>query len=85
MNMPAILQQLQGSQMPNLQPIKNMLGMVRSASNPQAAMNMLIQSNPNLKQVMDLVQQSGGDPQKAFYALCEQKGVDPQKILDALK
>ena len=71
--------------MPNLQPIKQMLGMVRSASNPQAMMNMLMQNNPNLRQAMDLVQQSGGDPQKAFYALCEQKGVDPQRILDALK
>lgn len=71
--------------MPNLQPIKNMLGMVRSASNPQAMMNMLAQSNPNLKQAMDLVQQSGGDPQKAFYSLCQQRGVDPNTILDALK
>ena len=71
--------------MPNLQPIKNMLGMVRSANNPQAMMNMLAQSNPNLKQAMDLVQQSGGDPQKAFYSLCQQRGVDPNTILDALK
>ena len=85
MNMPPILQQLQGAKMPNLQPIKNMLGMVRSANNPQAMMNMLAQSNPNLKQAMDLVQQSGGDPQKAFYSLCQQRGVDPNTILDALK
>ena len=59
--------------------------MVRSANNPQAVMNMLMQSNPNLKQAMDLVQQSGGDPQRAFYALCQQKGVDPNNILNALR
>lgn len=71
--------------MPNLQPIKNMLGMVRSANNPQAMMNMLMQSNPQMKQAMDLVHQAGGDPQKAFYSLCEQRGIDPNTILDALK
>ena len=71
--------------MPNLQPIKNILGMVRSASNPQAMLQTMMQGNPQFRQAMDIVQQYGGDPQKAFYSLCEQKGVDPQKILDALK
>lgn len=46
---------------------------------------MMIQNNPNLKQAMDIVQQNGGDPRRAFYALCEQKGVDPQQILDVMK
>ena len=71
--------------MPNLQPIRNMLGMVRSASNPQAMLQMMAQNNPQLQQAMAVVQQSGGDPQKAFYSLCQQNGVDPQTILDALK
>jgi hypothetical protein len=41
--------------------------------------------NPQMKQAIDLVNQCGGDPQKAFYALAEQKGVDPEEILNALK
>ena len=65
--------------------IKNMLGMVRSASDPNAMLNMMAQSNPQLRQVLNLVQQAGGSPEKAFYALCEQKGIDPNQILDALK
>ena len=85
MNIPAILQQLNGASMPNLQPIKQMLGMVRSASDPNAMLNMMAQNNPQLRQVMNVVQQAGNDPQKAFYALCEQKGVNPQQIIDALK
>ena len=86
MNTPQILQQLQGaSPIPNLQPIRQMLGMVRSASNPQAMLQTLAQSNPQLRQVMDVVQRSGNDPQRAFYALCEQKGINPQQIIDALK
>ena len=59
--------------------------MIRGAQNPQAMMNMLVQNNPNLHQAMDLIQQSGGDPQKAFYTLCNQRGIDPQQILNAMK
>ena len=82
---PQILQQLNGSAMPNLQPIKQMMQMVRGAQNPQAMLQTLAQSNPQLRQVMDVVQQSGNDPQRAFYALCEQKGINPNTILDALR
>ena len=87
MSMPAILKQLQQASplAGNLQSIKNMMATVRAASNPQAALNLMIQNNPNLKQAMDIVQQNGGDPRRAFYALCEQKGVDPQQILDVMK
>lgn len=48
-------------------------------------LNMLAQNNPQLRQVMDVVQKSGGDPQKAFYALAKQMGINPQQILDLLK
>ena len=85
MNTPAILQQLNGSAMPNLQPIKQMMQMVKGAQNPQAMLNMMAQSNPQLRQVMDVVQQAGNDPQRAFYAICQQKGIDPNTILNALK
>ena len=71
--------------MPNLQPIKQMMSMVRSAGNPQAMLQSLAQNNPQVRQAMDVIQQAGGDPQRAFYALCEQKGINPQQILDALK
>ena len=71
--------------MPNLQPIKQMMQMVKGAQNPQAMLNMMAQSNPQLRQVMDVVQQAGNDPQRAFYAICQQKGIDPNTILNALK
>ena len=87
MNTPVILQQLQqASPMPpNLQAIKQMAGMVRSANNPQALLQSMAQNNPQLKQVLDVVQQAGNDPQKAFYAACEQRGVNPQTIIEMLK
>ena len=59
--------------------------MVNGAQNPQLMLNQLMTSNPQLKQAMDIINQSGGDPKKAFYALAEQKGVDPNEILNMLK
>ena len=69
---------------PMMSQIKQMMGMINSAGNPQAMMNQMLTSNPQFKQVMDLINQSGGDPRKAFYALAEQKGVDPNDILSML-
>ena len=59
--------------------------MVRGAGNPQAMLESMASTNPQMRQVMDVIRQSGNDPQKAFYAMCEQKRVDPQQILNALK
>ena len=85
MSLPQILQQLRGNLPGNLGQIKNMMQMVKSAGNPQAMMTQLAQNNPQMKQALDFINQHGGDPQKAFYALAQQKGVDPQQILDMLK
>ena len=59
--------------------------MVRSANNPQAMINQLMQTNPQMKQVMDVVKASGNDPKKAFYALAQQKGINPDEILNQLR
>ena len=61
------------------------MGMLKSAQNPQLMLNQIITNNPQMKQIMDIINQSGGDPKKAFYSVAEQKGVDPQEILDMLK
>ena len=70
---------------PMMSQIKQMMGMINSSGNPQAMMNQMIANNPQFKQVMDLINQFGGDPRKAFYALAEQKGVDPNDILSMMK
>ena len=81
---PQILQQLGGGLKIPPQ-IRQMISMVKSAGNPQAMLNQLMQTNPQMKQVMEIVQQYGGNAEKAFYALAEQKGINPQEILDMLK
>ena len=84
MAMPGILQQLARTN-PMMGTIKQMMGMVNGARNPTAMMTQMMNNNPQMKQVMNVVNQYGGDPQKAFYALAEQKGIDPQEILNMLK
>ena len=67
----------------NIAPIKNMMQMLNGAQNPQAALQMLAQKNPQMAQVMQLV--GGRNPQEVFYELCRQKGVNPDDILNQLK
>ena len=55
------------------------------ASNPIAYMNGMIQSNPQMQQVMNMAQQNGGDMKQLFYKLAESKGVDPNSVLELFK
>lgn len=55
--------------------------MVKASQNPQAMVKYLVQSNPQVKQAMDIINSSGGDAEKAFYDLAKEKGVDPNVIL----
>ena len=48
-------------------------------------LRQLANSNPQMQQVLDVIQNAGGDPRRAFYELAQQKGVDPQEILDMMK
>ena len=66
-------------------PIKQTMNMIRNAGNPQAMMAQMMQNNPQYAQVMQLVQENGGDAQKAFYALADKLGIDGDTIVQALK
>ena len=86
MAIPAILQQLgRNSMMQIAQPVRQMMTAVRTAQNPQLALNQLIMNNPQMKQVMDIVQKHGGDPMQAFRAEAEARGVDPDEIMGMLR
>ena len=86
MAIPAILQQLGRNNMSQmLQPVRQMMNAVRSAQNPQAALNQLIMNNPQMKQVMDIVQKHGGDPMKAFREEAEAAGINPDEIMGMLR
>lgn len=51
-------------------------------ASPQAMLNNLMAQNP---QVMNLINQYGGNPKTAFYELARQKGIDPNQILNMLR
>jgi len=75
-----------GASLPNnIQQIKNMMNMVKGAQNPQMMLQNMINQNPQMQQIMNLVKQSGGDPKTAFYNLAKQKGIDPNQILNMLR
>lgn len=69
----------------NLQKVKQMMDTIKSARNPQAMLQNMINQNPQYKQVMDYINKNGGDPKTAFYKLAEQQGVNPDDILNMLK
>ena len=48
-------------------------------------MQQLIQNNPQLQQVMQMIQMSGKDPMALMEMLAKQKGIDPQEIMDLLE
>ena len=66
-------------------PIKNAMNMVRSAGNPQMMLQQIMGNNPQYAQIMNIIQQNGGDARTAFYRMAEQMGVNADDILNALK
>ena len=86
MGMPPIMQQLSRNSMAQMiQPIKQMMSMVRTAQNPQLALNQLIMNNPQMKQVMDIVNQYGGDSMAALEATAKQCGMTADEVLGMIK
>ena len=83
MAIPSVLLQLARNH-PMTQQIKQMYGMVKTAQNPQAMMNQLMMNNPQFKQVMDIVNQYGGNPDKALSDIAQQYGITEKDIYDLL-
>ena len=67
-----------GSQItPPLQQMRQMISTIKSANNPQALLeNMMNQNNPALSQAMDYIKQHGGDAKAACEALAKEKGIN---------
>ena len=86
MAIPAILQQLgRNNMIQTAAKIKGMMQTIRTAANQQAALNRMVMNNPQMKQVMEIVEEYNGDSMAAFKATAEQMGVNPEEILGMLK
>lgn len=69
----------------NLQQLKSVYNLLKSAKDPSSMMQNMINTNPQMRNVMEYIKSHGGDPERAFYAMAAEKGVDPNQILDLLK
>lgn len=61
--------------------ITQAISKIKSLGNPQ----MMIQSMPQYKQVMDYVNANGSDPKEAFYKKASEMGINPDDIINQLK
>ena len=75
-----MLQNLNG-----MNPIKALFDKVKNAGNPQMMLQQMMGQNPQIKNVMDYVNQNGGDAKAAFYKMAQEKGVNPDDVLNQLK
>lgn len=62
----------------------DMFNMLRNSGNPSAIISQLALRNPAVANVMNLINQYGGDPKKAFYSEASKNGIDPNLILNEL-
>ena len=63
----------------------NMFNSVKNASNPNNMIQTMAQNNPQLRQVLNDISQSGTTAKDLFYARCKQQGIDPNIIISKLK
>ena len=78
-----ILNQLMGTALQN-NPIMQMFRQVMSAQNPGNMMQSLAQSNPQLQQTLDYINQNGGNAKQLFYNMAQQKNTNPNTIINSL-
>lgn len=80
---PAILQMLggQAAQIPQIGQLRQMIGMIRSANDPQALITQMMQQrNPQMMQAIDYIRQHGNDPKAAFEQLAKERGINPADL-----
>lgn len=67
-----------------MESVKRMMQTLQGASNPQQAIQNLAQQNPQINQIMQMANGSGG-LKNLFYQRAQQMGIDPNTILSQLK
>ena len=65
--------------------IQKIIQMAKSGDNPQQLLNSLAGQNPQLNQVMQLVNSGKMTPKQIFMNMANQQGVNPNDIISMLK
>lgn len=86
--MNSLYQQVMGKNLSlpnNFAQIKQMMNAVKNSSNPQQLIGNMMNQNPQIRQVMNMVQSSGKSPKDLFYEMAKQRGINPDEIINMLK
>ena len=79
---------MQGNTSPiqrNTPAIQRLLWLFGMAKGNPNMVNAMLQNNPMMQRVNQIIQENGGDKQRAFYALANQMGVNPEDVLSMLR
>ena len=63
-----------------IQNARNIVNKLKVASNPMGMLQQMAQSNENVSNMLNILKQSGGDPQKAVYSLINNSGIDLEML-----
>lgn len=69
---------------PMVNQISEMYKMFTSMGNPMAAMQQMAMRNPQLKPVVQMLQ-NGANPEMVFKQLCQQQNIDPDYAINQIK
>lgn len=73
------------SQNYNNNSLMGMMNQIRQSPNPQQAMQNMVMNSPDFRNIVNYINQNGGDARSAFYNLAAQKGINPESILQRLR
>jgi hypothetical protein len=66
-------------------PVAQAVQQAKQVAGGMNPMEMLSHGNPQMMQVMQLINSRGGDPKTVFYQLAKERGVDPESILEQVR
>ena len=69
---------------PASNPLAGIFNTLKAAQNPIATLQTMAMNSPEIQEVLNIIQQNGGNAQQAFYAEAQRRRVDPmQKLREA--
>ena len=74
--------------MESLSPTSRAVGQAtRTAQSMQTGglLGALMQNDPRMAQVIEYINQNGGDPKQAFYNMAKERNADPNDILSQIR
>lgn len=64
----------------NMGNIKQMINLIKGKNNPNQMLQMLAQQNPQVSQIMNMLNGSHMSPKQLFMQTAQQRGIDPNTI-----